>query len=170
MRFTSLFFIILFLVVGCGYKPSSYYAKKELNSNIYIDTKIDIKNSEGSVLTKDIMNNIVLGKLNANIVDDKSKADFLLLVYLKNVDTKSLQTDNQGYVLVKRVTVTINVEYRKNITHSQKTTITTTNYADYLVSDDSIVTEKYKIDAITSAVSKSLSNIFSKIAIESFRK
>jgi len=169
LKLTSLF-ILIFILVGCGYKPSSYYAKQELNSKVYIDTTIDIKNSEGSILTKDIINNIVLGKFNSIIVDEKSKADFLLLVYLQNVDTKSLQTDDQGYVLVKRVTVSINVEYRKNITHSQKTIITTTSYSDYLVSDDSIITEKNKVYAITNAVSKSLSNIFSKIAIENFRK
>ena len=170
MRKTSLILFLLFFIVGCGYKPSSYYAKNELNSNIYVNTKIDIKNSEGSVLAKEIINNMVLDNLNANIVNRRDMADYILDVFIKGVDTISLQTDNEGYVSVKRVTVTIDVVYRKNITHSQKRTIEVSSYDDYIVSDDSIVTERNKRYAITNAVSKALDNIFLKISINSFKK
>ena len=77
MNYKSLFLILffifysLFIFSGCSYKPSSYYAKKSISGNVFVDLDVDIDNTKNSVLIKDEMNKILLNQLQANLVKSK---------------------------------------------------------------------------------------------------
>ncbi len=169
MKISILILLFVLLFQGCGYKPTSYYAKDKIKGTVYVDTKIDIENSQNSILVKDATNNILLNQFKATIVDEKEKADMLIFTELISVDIKALQTDNYGYSLVYRATTTIAITYSKNSLDSVKNKIIISNYYDYIISNDSLTTEQNKLNAIKIASEKALSNLFSKIAINSFK-
>jgi len=156
----------LFTLSGCGYKPSSHYAKKSINGNIFVDLDVDIDNTKNSVLIKDTMNEILLNQLNATLVNQKHKADVFICVKLKNVSHNALQTDNEGFTLSYRTNVTVSIKYKKNKLNSKSTTLHLSNYSDYEVDEDSIITEQRKQEAIKLAATKAFSNLISKIAIQ----
>ena len=162
-----LFFIFysLFTFSGCSYKPSSYYAKKSISGNVFVDLDVDIDNTENSVLIKDAMNEMLLSQLQSTLVTQKSKADVLIFIKLNNVSHSVLQTDNEGYTLSYRTNVTVSIEYKKNKLNSKLTTLQLSNYSDYEVDEDSIITEQRKQKAIKLASAKVFSNLVSKIAI-----
>lgn len=158
-----LLFIIVFLV-GCGYKPTKYYTKNEIKGDIYIESKIDINNIENSTLIKDLIVELLLKEFDVTVVSNKKSSDMVVGVSLVNVTHTPMKTSaTDGYTSLYRTSVTVKFSYKNR-------TILVSDYYDYSVDDDSVVTDKKKLEAVEFAVSNALQNIFSKIAIESFRK
>ncbi len=46
---------LLLILTGCGYKPTSYYAKNEISGNVFVKLLVRSRMSEaGSIVTSDI--------------------------------------------------------------------------------------------------------------------
>lgn len=161
-------FFIITLFIGCGYKPSSSYAKTAIEGNVYVDLKIDIDNSQNSVFVKDVMNEMVLNEFNASLTNNKKEADTFVLVELSSVSHTSISTGDDGYTKSYRTSVSIKMIYNK--VNEKKKTVTVSDYYDYTVDSDSVITDQKKKVAVKIASTKALSNIFSKIAIQNMKK
>jgi len=160
------FFVVISLwFIGCGYKPTALYARKSLSGKTYVAVPIDINNAKNSVLIKDALVELLIGKFNVQITHDKTKANAFVYGKLKSVSQTQLQLDTQGYAKVYRETVTVEVKYYK-LGESPKV-ITLSNYYDFTINQDSSVTQATKDEAIKIAINKALTDIFSKIAIHS---
>ena len=59
LLFVVFTFAISFSLVSCGYKPSSYYAKKEMEGNVFVRTMISLTDPKNSVIVKDEMNKLL---------------------------------------------------------------------------------------------------------------
>jgi len=163
--FFSLLITILF--IGCGYKPSSYYAKKAIEGNVYVDLIMNIDNTESSVYVKDAMNEMIINQFKALLVDDKSKADMLVTVTLASVSHASLSTGDDGYTKSYRTTVRILMTYQK--AKGEIKTLSVSDYYDYTVDSNSLITDQKKKTAVKTASTKALSSLFSKIAVNSMK-
>jgi len=163
--FPIIFFI---LFVGCGYKPTSHYAKNTISGDVYVDVKIDINNAQNSVLIKDAMNEMVINQFDATLTNNKSNADTIVTVSLSSVSHTAISSDNEGYAKTYRTTVGITVNYKKQ--NSSNVSIKVSNYYDYSVDADSTLTEQKKQEAVKIAATKALSDIFSKIAIMTLKE
>ena len=170
MRIYTLLFLIFFTFVGCGYKPSSYYAKNEISGKVYITSSIDIENSQNSIVIKDTMNEMIINQFNATLTNDKNLANTLVIVELSGVSHSALSTDNDGYTSSYRTTVTIKVSYKKNLPKEIYKVLSVSNYYDYTVDADSLITDQKKLEATRFASTNALSDLFSKIAVNSFQK
>ena len=158
----------LLTLTGCGYKPSSYYAKDTISGDVYVDVKIDINNAQNSILIKDAMNEMVLNQFDATLTNNKANADTVVIVALSSVSHAAISSDNEGYAKTYRTTVAITVNYKKR--NSSNISIKVSNYYDYSVDADSTLTEQKKQEAVKIAATKALSNIFSKIAISTLKE
>lgn len=168
--FSSIFltsYFILFAFSGCGYKPSSYYAKNAIKGDVYVDMEINIDNAQNSVLIKDAMNEVVLNQFKANLTSNKKDADTLVTVNLASLSNTAVISDDEGYIKTYRATVNIDVSYQAK--GKSKVSLKVTNYYDYSVDFDSVVTEQKKQEAIKIAATKALSDIFSKIAVSTLK-
>jgi len=169
LRFSILLIFIInaFIFTGCGYKPTSYYAKSAINGKVYVDIDMNVDNSSNSVIIKDIMNEMVLNQFEAQLTHNKDIADTHINVKLLDIEQKAISSDNQGYVSLYRTTVYIKIRYKKR--DEKAVELKVSNFYDYSVDDDSIITEQKKQDSIKLAVSKALSDVFSKIAVSNFK-
>jgi hypothetical protein len=169
----KVFFIlaVIFVYVGCGYKPASYYAKNEMTGKVYVELSINITNAQNSVYIKDAMNEMILDRFNLKLTSNKIEADTYVKVALTKATNSAITSDNDGYAKSYRTTVTINISYQKiKIKNSKPKLLTLVNYYDYSVDADSVVTEQKKQEAIKLAATKALSDMFSKIAINSMKE
>ena len=160
-------FLITLLFLGCGYKPSSHYAKTAIEGKVYVNLTIDIENTQNSIFVKDAMNEMILNQFNASLTHDRKEADTYVLVALSSVSHTSISTDDDGYAKSYRTTVNINVSYNK--VNEPVKTVSVSDYYDYTVDSDSVITDQKKKVAVKIASTKALSNIFSKIAIKSIQ-
>lgn len=165
---TVLFFIFtIFIFTGCGYKPTAYYAKSAISGDVYVNIDMNVDNSSNSVIVKDAINEMILNKFEANITNYRQNADTYVGVKLLDVSYKAISSDNDGYVNTYRTTVTIEMTYKKR--DKEQIKLSVSNYYDYSVDTDSVVTEQNKQESIRLAASKALSDIFSKIAVSTFK-
>ncbi|MBI3874114.1 MAG: hypothetical protein HY307_03835 [Arcobacter sp.] len=164
-RFVIINFLVAILFVGCGYKPTSNFVKKSIANTVFVDVKIDIKNLNNSILIKDALINMLSSKLDINIVTDRSLASSIVYGELRSVSEAIMETDSHGYANKYRETVTIFVSY---IDQNKKTkNVTVSNYYDFIVAPDSVVSQSKRDEAITIAITNALSDVFAKIAISS---
>jgi hypothetical protein len=167
LKFGFILIILLFVFNACGYKPTSFYAANALTSNVFIKVPIDINNARNSVLIKDALIELIINKFKLKITNKNNLANSFIEAKLVSVSHKELQSDISGYAKVYRETVKIEVKYNKK--NQEQKIITVSNYFDFIVNNDSIVTQNKKDEAIKIAINKALGEVFSKIAINSYK-
>jgi len=166
--FLYLLFVTVFLFTGCGYKPSSTYAKSAIEGNVYVDLIVDIDNAQNSVYVKDAMNEMILNQFDALLTSNKDDADTYVSVALSSVSHKSISSDSDGYVQSYRTTVNIKMTYNK--LNEKIKALSVSDYYDYTVDSDSVITDQKKKIAVKIASTKALSTLFSKIAVHSMKE
>lgn len=174
MNIKSIFVTLVFIhfslyFSGCGYKPSSHYAKDAIKGSVYVHLSLDIDNSRNAILVKDAINEIIINQFHSPLTANKDNADTIVSVKLSSVSHKAIETDDEGYTKSYRTSVSIELKYDNKL-NNKSDTIKVSNYYDYSVDNDSVVTEQKKQEAVRLASSKALRDIFSKIAIRNMKK
>ncbi len=156
-------------MTGCGYKPTSHYAKDEISGKVYVTLNVDINNATNSVLVKDSVNDMIISQFGATLTYDKNQADTIVDVSLGSVSFVSLQSDDEGYAKLYRTTISVNLTYH-NIKKDIKKSLSVTGSYDYAIDSDSLITDAKKTESVSIAVQKALDEVFSQIAVQSFKK
>jgi len=155
-------------IAACGYKPSSYYAKKEMQGNVFVKININLEDPKNSVLVKDAITKLLIQKLDSKIVDDQINADIIMDVSINSVSLQTLQYDSTGYNKLYKAVVVLGISYFRKDNEIRKS-FTVEGDHDFSVDDGATVTETKRFDAISIASDKALDEVLSKIAVYSFR-
>ncbi|MFW3411577.1 LPS assembly lipoprotein LptE [Aliarcobacter butzleri] len=159
---------LAFLFVACGYKPSTYYAKKEMEGNVYVKLDVSLVDPRNSVLVKDAVTKILIQKLDSNLVDKEKDADVVMNLGISSVDLSALQYDARGYNKLYKAQVFIRVDYyRKD--NGIKKSFTVDGEYDFAVDIGGTITDANRYDAITKASDQAVSEVVSRIAVQSFK-
>lgn len=164
----------LFVLIGCGYKPTTYYAKKELgtNSKYYVNMAISVNSAKNSVNIKDAVNEAIINKFGGKLVYNKKDADTIMDISLNSVSTSAIQydtdpdSDSYGYANLYRTTVSIKVSYK---TKTSSATFSVSDYYEFAVEGSTSVSDTKKYQAIKAAASKAFDKVVSSIAVRSFK-
>ncbi len=162
-------FIISFSFFGCSYKPSSQYAKEEIQGNVFVKVTIDLEDPQNSVLIKDSINKLLIQKLDVDIVSSESLADTIMYIDVNRVSMQELQYDDLGYNKLYRALVSINVSYSKKGEKKKKSFIVDGEH-NFSVDNGTTINSNQRYDAIKKASDKALEEVLSKIAVGSFKK
>jgi hypothetical protein len=167
LKFFQIFFLsfTLFSIVGCGYKPSINYIKEKFAYNIYLKLDVDIKNGKNSVYLKDEIGKLLITKFNSNLVSNIDNASMIMEIKLQNIKQRALQTDNTGYVKIYRTIAKVQIKY-KNISQDRWHIVVLDDYDDYLVDNDSSITEYNKEKSIQNVITKIVYSLVSTLAIK----
>lgn len=168
----TLFFISILVIstffVACGYKPSSYYAKQEMEGNVFVKLNVSLVDPKNSVLVKDAVNKILIQKLDSRLVNSEKNAEVIMNLGISSIGISTLQYDREGYNKLYKATVHIKVDYFRKDDEIKKSFTVDGEY-DFSVDDGTTITETKRYDAITNASSKAVEEILSRIAVASFR-
>lgn len=169
--FRNLFIAVLtvIFVAGCSYKPATHYAKKEISGNVYVKLIVDLKDPKNSVLIKDAMNDLIIQRLDANIVKNKENADILMELRLNKANFSVLQYDKLGYNKVFKTTVSLNVSYQK-ANESSKKSFTVNGEDTFSIEDGTVISDTKRYESIKTASDDTLRNVISKLAALSFKE
>ena len=169
LLFVIFTFAVSFSIVGCGYKPSSYYAKKEMEGNVFVKLNVSLEDPKNSVLVKDAINKLLIQKLGSKLVNDEAISDVVMNIRINSVSIQALQYDVLGYNKLYRAVVVIKVAYFRKEEGSIRKSFTVEGEHDFSVDDGTTITETKRFDAISYATDKALNEVLSKIAVSSFR-
>lgn len=158
--------VLIFFVVGCGYKPASQYTRDIIKGLVFVDVDISLEDPKNSVLAKDALINILVNKLNATITDKKELANVIMQTKIDSVGLTELGYDTKGYIKTYRATVNISISY-KSATKSGSTSVSGSH--DFSLDDGTTISEVKRFEAIKLASDKAMSDFVSKVAIQSFK-
>lgn len=159
--------IALLMLVGCGYKPTSHYAKERIKGKVYVDMFVSLEDPKNSVIIKDAMSEILVSRFGATLVHDKELADTVVYLKLGRVSMSTLQYDSTGFEKLYRANVTINVKYDGP---NGKGDFNVAGKYDFSIDGANEISEAKRFEAIKNASSKALEEVVSKVAVDSFRK
>lgn len=158
--------LLAVFISGCGYKPSSYYAKQALGSKIYADVTISRQDPRNSVLIKDAVNEAVVSRFGAKLVS-KEEAESVLHVKIDSISFSPTVYDRFGYVIAYKATVVLAIQYEDANKKVQK--LTASGEYDFSIEANSVVSDNNRFDAIRYASNDALDEFVSKIAIKGLR-
>ncbi|WP_368028682.1 LPS assembly lipoprotein LptE [Arcobacter sp. s6] len=168
MLFVVFTFVISFSLVSCGYKPSSYYAKKEMEGNVYVRTMISLTDPKNSVIVKDEMNKLLIQKLGSNLVNSEENADVVMDISINSISFQTLSYTTDGYNKLYNVVVVLGVKYFRKDNGIRKSFTVDGEY-DFSIDDGTTITETKRYDAITQSAKNAFDEVLSKIAVSSFK-
>ena len=160
---------LMVFTVGCSYKPTTHYAKKEISGNVYVKLLVNLKDPKNSVLIKDALNDLITQRLDANLVNDPKLADTMVEVKLNNANFTVLQYDNLGYNKVFQTTVSIGVSY-KNVKDNITKSLSVSGEDTFSIEDGTVISDTKRYESIKTASDDALRNVISKLAVQSFKE
>ncbi len=160
-------FIILFFLVGCGYRPSSTYTQKMLGKKIFVDVKISRKDPKNSVLIKDAVNEAVITRLGGKI-SSKKDSNSRLYISIGSVNFLPILYDKDGYVVSYKTVVSLQINYEANSGISKK--FSTSGEYDFPIEADSIISDVKRFEAIKYASLDALNEFISRISVDAMIK
>ena len=162
-------FVISFSFFGCGYKPSTQYAKEEIKGKVFVKVSMNLEDPKNSVLVKDAINQLLIQKLDTQLVNDESLADTVMNIVINSVSMQTLQYDKTGSNKLYTAFVNINVSYFKKSDNKRKSFVIE-GEENFSVENGASINDTERYKAIKSASDKALDEILSKIAVASYKK
>ena len=153
-------------ISGCGYKPSSYYAKQALGTKIYAEVTISRQDPRNSVLVKDAVNEAIVSRFSGKLVA-REQADTILHVKIQSISFSPTVYDTYGYVIAYKTTVVLAMDYEDENKKVEK--LTATGEYDFSISANSVISDTNRFEAIRYSASDALDEFVSKIAIKGLR-
>lgn len=159
--------MLVFFIVGCGYKPVTHYTKDEIYGLVYLNSEISLQDPQNSIILQDSVTKMIVSNLGLELTDNKTIADTLINVSIGKPRISQIQYDTQSFVKTYRATVTVTLKYQNK---DKSKTVSNSGEHDFNVSSASTISENERFNAITQATQKALEDILGKIAVESFKK
>lgn len=163
MKRTFLGMCLSLILIGCGYKPTTYYAKSVLGERIYAEVTISRQDPQNTVLIKDSVNEAIVSRFGGKIAS-KDSAETFLHVSIGSISFSPTVYDEYGYVIAYKTTVYLNMRYQKNggkVHHMR-----TSGEYDFSIEANSVISDSKRFDAIRFASNDALDEFISKIAIK----
>lgn len=160
------FLVGIFLLSGCGYKPTARYAKEILGQKIYAEVTISRQDPRNSVLIKDAVNEAVVSRFGAKLTA-KELADTTLHISISSISFSPTVYDKYGYVIAYKTTVTLLTKYQG--VDKKPEQFTTSGEYDFSIAANSVISDSSRFDAIKYASSDAIDEFVSKIAIKGLR-
>jgi hypothetical protein len=154
--------IAFVLISGCGYVPASKQARKVVGEKIFVEVSVSLQDPENAVLIKDAARKAVVTRFHSSLVP-QSEAETTLWVSLSNISFSPLQYDVNGYVIVYRANININVTRRNN--GEQKSYNSRGSY-DFAIEPNAIITDIQRFEAIRQASLKALDSFVAQVGAE----
>ena len=154
--------ILLLILQGCGYKPTSRYAKSVLGAKVSVEVDVYSADPLNSVIIKDAVLQALITRFRI-VTTQKQFSITHLDVKLKKVTEAAIEYDINGYVVAKRVTVDLMVN---RLTKGVKKSYNVSGLFDVSVEPNAIVSDSDRFKAIKRASLKAIDALIVQLAAE----
>lgn len=154
--------ILLLILQGCGYKPTARYAKAVLGTKVSVSVDVYSVDPENSVIIKDAVLQALITRF--RIVPTQNQFSVTHLdVKLKRVTETAIEYDFNGYVVAKRITVTLMVN---RLTKGVKKSYNVSGLFDFSIEPNATVSDSDRFKAIKRASLKAIDALIVQLAVE----
>ncbi|WP_291027348.1 LPS assembly lipoprotein LptE [Helicobacter sp.] len=158
----SLYLGLIWLFVGCGYQPVSYYARSIFNDGVCVDIAVNPSVPESGTNIKDAVNNAVIKRFGSKL-KSKQEAQSFLHINVREIIQAPVAYNQQGFVSYYRTHITLDIHFEN--TSGVSFDVTNTGYYDYSADFTStIVLDQYRLESINNAANMALEKFISQVA------
>ena len=157
--------ILLVLLVGCGYKPSSQFARQSVGESVSTSVAISGTDPENTVLIKDAVDRAVIEVFRTSLTT-KENSDTHLVLRMSNPSYVPIQYNANGYVVAYRMTLNLNI---KKIHSGISKDYNARGTYDFSVEPNAVVTDQQRFDAIRLSAGKAIDSFAAQVAAEGAR-
>ena len=162
----TLLIVTLSALVGCGYIPSSKYARTIVGEKVSTSMIISAQDPENTVVIKDAVDSAIIEIFHASLVD-KAYSDSHLEFSISPPSYGAIQFDTNGFIVGYRATIVLSV--LRTTKNTQKSYTSSGTY-DFSVSPNAIITDQQRFIAIKESASKAINSFVAQVSAEGSRK
>ena len=155
-------FVLLLFAAGCGYQPASKEARKVAGDSIFVEVTVSLQDPENAVVIKDAARKAVVTRFHSSLVP-QAQAKTTLWVELTGISFTPLQYDTNGYVIVYRTNIILNVTRRSS---TEKKSYNARGSYDFSIEPNAVITDNQRFDAIRRASLKALDSFIAQVGAE----
>ena len=160
MRAVFSFLLLLLLLSGCGYKPSSHYAKQVVGEKVSTQILISMQDPVNTVLIKDAVNKAVITCFRSFLVNEKESQTHLRIAISK-IQFSPLQYNLEGYIVTYRTHITLQILRTKD--DIAQTYISKGVY-DFAIEPNAIISDQARFLAIEKSAQKAIDSFIAAVA------
>jgi len=150
---------------GCGYKPSSKYARSIVGEKVSTSIIISAQDPENTVIIKDAVDLAVIEIFRASLTD-KAYSDTHLNLSISPPTYTALQYDKDGFIIAYRATIVLAISRESK--ESKKNYNATGTY-DFSVDAYAVITDQERFDAIKYSAIKAIASFVAQVSAEGSR-
>jgi len=162
-----LFHAFVLVFTGCGYKPSAHYAKNVVGNKVSTEVIVSLQDPENTVLIKDAIQTAVVNRFRASLTT-KEAADTHLRVALSGVTFTPLQYDENGYIIVYRTRVVLQIT--RESAGDEKRNYRVSGIYDFVIEPNAIISDQARFEAIRIGAQKAIDTFTARVSAEGVRK
>ena len=155
-------FLVLLLLAGCGYLPASKQARKVVGEKLYVEVIVPLEDPENAVIIKDAARNAVVTRFHSSLVP-LNEAKTKLIVRMAGIGFTPLQYDENGYIIVYRAVVSIQVV---RTSKDETKSYSSRGNFDFAIEPNAVITDTQRFDAISKASLKALDSFVAQVGAE----
>lgn len=155
------YFLIAFLLIGCGYKPASYYSKEWIHGGVSVEVEALPSDPENSVIVRDALNEALVTRFKGSVVR-KDLTTTHIKANMGTISFSALQYDDKGYVVFYRTNVSLKIVLEKEgiIKH-----FSTSGVYDFPIEPNSVISDSKRFEAIKQASLKALDAFVAQVGV-----
>ena len=160
-------FSFFILLSGCGYKPSSHYAKNVMGEKVSTQVLISLEDPENTVLIKDAIDSAVIMRFRSSLTDRASAVTHLQIMLQSVSLDEPLQYNEKGLVTSYRTKVTLQI---LRTTDGFAKTYHVTGVYDFAIEPNAIISDQARFEAIRYSAEKAMDSFIAQVAAEGTHK
>lgn len=154
--------IVLFIMGGCGYKPSSHYIKNVFDDTVYVDVIISHAEPENAVYVKDALHRMIIARFGGKVVP-KAQAESVITASYGGTNFIPISYDSNGYITRYRANVRVKFDIKttKSRKHLRRSI---TGIVEENISASSTLSSNLRIEAIRTGMARALDQFLAYVA------
>ncbi len=152
--------LLMVLLAGCGYRPSSQYARSVVGEKVSTQVLISMQDPENTVLIKDALNRAVVERFRASLVD-RAYSDTHLKIAITSIKFSPLQYNQEGYIVTYRTHITLQI---LRLHGDEAQTYIVKGVYDFAIEPNAIISDQARFEAISQSAKKALDSFIAQVA------
>ena len=164
--FQLLFIVLsLSLIVGCGYKPSSKYAREVVGEKISTAVVISAQDPENTVIIKDAVDAAIIEIFHSSLVDKRYSTTHLIFK-ISQPSYAPIQYNSDGYIIAYRASINLGIVRQSD---GESKNYTAHGTYDFNIEEKAVISDQERFNAIKYSSAKAIASFVAQVSAEGSR-
>jgi len=154
--------ILVLIISGCGYTPSSKFAREVMGEKISTSIHISAQDPENTVIIKDAVDEAIIEVFHASL-RSRDESDTHLDISISDPSYSPIVFDKDGFIIGYKMSLSLSIlRHHSGVT---KHYLLNGTY-DFTVSPNAVVTDQERFEAIKYSAAKAIRSFVAKVSAE----